>query len=187
MAVLCVISALIGGNQAYRSWRYLPATPPNGCALLRPETVDIVVPGHDPIRPIGVSFFGDDRTLDANLSFCEIESATTTLGIAIWHMGRGPAGGPLSQARDMLADFRYSMALEGMSEPGDLGDESVFGQTFLSPGFDSGAYRDKVSISYVSRVGSYVSVVFFGSADPMTFESALDTSHAVLQEVLSRL
>jgi len=186
VAVLCVISAQIGGYQAYHGWRYLPAAPPNGCALLSPEIVDIAVPGHDPTRPIGVSFLDGDRTLNSSGSFCEIDSSTTALGIAIWHMGPGPAGGPLSQAHDLLDDFRYSMASEGMSEPGDLGDESVYGQPY-GLGFASGQYRDKVSISYVSRVGPYVSLVFFGSADPMTFESALDTSHAVLQEVLSRL
>lgn len=176
VAVLCVVAALIGGYEAERTWRYVPAAPPNGCSLVRPGIVDIVVPGHDPSRPPVLFEVDGGRTNNYTaVSRCEVDSATTTLGITIRHAGYGPEGGPRDQAHTLFAQFEDSP----FTVPADLGDESLVRQISRGP--------DYLSLWYVGRVGAHVVLVYFGSSDPITYEAARDAAHAVLQEVLSRL
>jgi hypothetical protein len=176
VAVLCVVAALIGAHEAQRSWRYLPAVPPNGCSLVRPEIVDIVVPGHDPSRPRVLFEVDGGRTSNyAAVSRCEVDSATTTLGITIRHAGYGPEGGPRDQAHALFARFEDSP----FTIPADLGDESLVRQLNRRP--------DYLSLWYIGRVGAHVVLVYYGSSDPVTYEAACDAAYAVLQEVLSQL
>ena len=193
VAVLCAIAALIGGFRAFTSWHYLPPTA-DACGLVRSEIVDTLVPGHDPAQPLAMSLIGGNTYEAPDLVFrhCEFESATTFLGIAIWHLGQGPSGSPLSQARTTYTELRRSMIRAGARIPGDLGDESIAGPIaahtggFVFLGYLNDADFPVVA-AYGGRLGTYVVQVVFGSDDPITGDSAAIAVHTVFQEVLSHL
>ena len=110
---------------------------------------------------------------------CEWDSGSTTLIAEAWHVGQGPAGGPLAEAHllfDHVLAILGSAVILGSEPPvySDLGDESAYE-------FFGG------EVWFAARMGAKVVKVTYGSDDKITPEAARDAAHTVLQEVLSRL
>lgn len=167
VAVACGIALLTGGTISAVTTYLAPAAPPAVCDLVRAEFNDILVPGHAAPVPDRMS----GRYYRA--SMCTVESDDVRLYLELWHVGRGPAGGPLAQTEAVLG--RY-VAFNQPVTYVDIGDQAAY--QVLSD--------DPVEVWIHARVGSYV---LFGSykGPDLTVDGAVGALESVAEEVLSRV
>ncbi|GIF95425.1 hypothetical protein [Catellatospora citrea] len=172
-AGIALCGVLAGGYTAYLragSVQVMPPVPGQVCPLLRPELVDLVVPGH------GVATQETDRR-DAELStWCVVERADqdVSLAVGVINMGRAAGNDPVALARDrFVGSFvlnRERRLLDG------LGDEAGYWRELSPTG----------SVYVTVRVGArLVHVVYRNTM--VTPERVLEAAVLAAREVLARL
>ena len=96
------------------------------------------------------------------------------LYLALWHVGRGPAGGPPAQSE---AVFVQNMAFNRPKMFADIGDQAVYQVLSDWP---------VTEVQVHARVGSYVLLGSYAGPN-MTTDAAVSALESVAEEVLSQV
>ncbi len=172
VTVLCVLALAAGGLLAVSTTHVAPAAPPAACSLVRSQFIDVLAPGH------GEPVAGRSSTAYYRASTCVVTTDAMYLNFQLWHIGRGPAGDPVTQTR---AVFAQSLAFIrnpfGPPRSAQVGDEAAF---------DVVRNDTRVEVWFDARVGTYL--FLGGYAGPgLTVDSARDALQSLAEEVLSQV
>lgn len=173
--VVCVLLSFT--FSAWRSWRNVEvdaSVPPDVCRLIRPETFDILVPGHGAPR----SDRGTGR--GSGISWCRakgvspIDGSPIDLDVWLYHYGRYDGEGPRCVERSEVPISLHFASVKGQLPLGD------FAGYFI----DYNVPTNRNRINLIICLGTYETRIEYAAAR-VTAPSLIDSASAVGLEVLS--
>lgn len=162
---------------AWRSWRNVEvdaSVPPDVCRLVRPETFDILVPGHDALQSNRGSSRGSGFSWCRAKGVSPVDGSPIHLEVLLSHYGRLDGEGPRCVER---SEIPYSVNLAPIKGQLPLGD---FAGYFI----DYEAPTERYRIDLIICLGTYETYVQYVAAE-MTVPSLIDSASTVGLEVLS--
>jgi hypothetical protein len=170
LTVCSVLSAGIGFWIGVRGATVAPPAPAAVCPMIRPDIIDVLVPGHG--KPVDESF-SDSEAPWMRGTACVVNGSSAKLDISVMRYGRAAGRDPVQTAHQGMLRF-----LNRKAYPVELGDEAWYHLEYQNQ-----KLRD---IYLMSRVGNLVVQVYY-ETESVTEEFLVRSATVAAREVLSRL
>lgn len=174
LAVCVLLSFTFGARRSWKNVTVDATAPPDVCRLIRPETIDILAPGHGALESKHKGGVGVSSSWCGTEGLSPVDGSPVGFEVGLHHRGRHEGKGPRCAER-LEEEFYLRFSADKGQLP--LGDQATY---FIEHEQDTGRSHIDLSIC----LGTYVVYVHYIAAG-VPVPRLIDSASTVGLEVLS--